>query len=119
MFTEKQLREKIRQELLHAGLVKRETKEYLLSKLESLKAFQLKGILTTLAQAKEKQREIQLKIALKKNPNLLKDMKRVVTEEVQKVNHKKEELEHKQELTSLDAELEAALADPEPITQEN
>jgi hypothetical protein len=109
MPTDAQLRTQIRQELQRAGLVKRETKEYLLQKLDGLKTVQLKGILGTLAQVKEKQQEILMKIALKKNPNLVKDMQRIVNKEVQKANHKKEALERSNESTSIDAELEAEL----------
>ncbi len=109
MSTDAQLRNQIRQELQIAGLVKRETKQFLLSKLEGLKTSQLVGILNTLAEAKEKQREIQLRIALKKNPNLVKDMQRVVNEEMQKANKEQEASERAQEEASLDTELENAL----------
>ena len=104
-----QLQEEVRLEIIKAGLLPKKTKEDLLAKLEEFSRWQLIRFSKLLGRAQKKQREIMIKVSLKRNPNLLKDMKRVVKSEKQEVNIRKEEVSHNEELTIIDKELNEIL----------
>jgi hypothetical protein len=76
---------------------------------------QLDAMLVIIQEALEKQREILLLDAVKKNPHLVEDMKQIIKEEVRHDREEKEDKDRKKEAEDFDfdSELESVFNDIE------
>ena len=98
-----------------AQLISPEAKTKIQAGIRHFNEKQLDEVLVIIQEALKKQRELLLLDAVKKNPNLVGDMKQIIKEEVRHDREDKEDKDREKEAEefNFDAELEAVFNDTE------
>lgn len=95
--------------LSRAQLISQEMKTKIQMEIRHFNVKQLGEILSIVESALGKQQELLLRKAVKKNPNLVTDMKKIIKEEVRHDREEREEADREQEAENFnfDSELES------------